>query len=104
MCEAIDKIEEVAKFLGIEQGIQEGIQQGIQEGIQQGIQEGIQQGIQEGIQQGLQEGIQQGIDHERHSRIEQMLKKGKTPAEIADFCDYTMNEIINVQNALLSTV
>ena len=72
MCEAIDKIEEVAKFLGIEQGIQEG--------------------------------IQQGIDHERHSRIEQMLKKGKTPAEIADFCDYTMNEIINVQNALLSTV
>jgi len=100
MCEAIDKIEEVAKFLGIEQGIQEGIQQGIQEGIQQGIQEGIQQGIQEGIQQGIQE----GIDRERHSQIEQMLKKGKTPAEIADFCNYTMDEIINVQNALLSTI
>lgn len=33
MCEAIDKIEEVAKFLGIEQGFQEGIQEGIQQGI-----------------------------------------------------------------------
>lgn len=88
MCEAINNIEQVAKFLGIEQGIQEGIQQGIQEGIQQGI----------------QKGIQQGIDRERHSQIEQMLKKGKTPEEIADFCSYTMDEIINVQNALLSTV
>lgn len=57
-----------------------------------------------GIEQGIQEGIQQGIDRERHSQIEQMLKKGKTPEEIADFCSYTMDEIINVQNALLSTV
>ena len=80
MCEAIDKIEEVAKFLGIEQGIREGIEQGIKEGIEQ------------------------GIDRERHSQIEQMLKKGKTPEEIADFCGYTMDEIINVQNALPSTV
>ena len=92
MCEAINNIEQVAKFLGIEQGIQQGIEQGIQQGIEQGIQQGIEQGI------------QQGIDHERHSQIEQMLKKGKTPEEIADFCSYTIDEILNVQNVLLSTV
>jgi len=83
MCEAIDKIEEVAKFLGIEQGLQQGIEQG--------------------RQQGIKEGIEQGIDHERHSQIKQMLMKGKTPEEIADFCSYSMDEILNVQNTLLST-
>ena len=41
------------------------------------------------------------IEKERFNRITGMLRKGKTPEEIVDFCDdYTLEEVLSVQAKL----
>ncbi len=47
-------------------------------------------------------GMEQGVNKEQHDRIVTMLKKGKTPGEIADFCDYPLALIKEVQESLLA--
>ena len=37
---------------------------------------------------------------ERNELIEKMLSKGKTPEEIADFCDIDLDKIKNVQKQM----
>ncbi len=53
---------------------------------------------------GMEQGMERGINKEQHDRIATMLKKGKTPGEIADFCDYPLALIKEVQKSLLVEV
>jgi hypothetical protein len=48
------------------------------------------------FREGFDEGISQGIE----SMIAQMLNRGKTPDEIADFCGYPLDQILAVQEKL----
>ena len=54
----------------------------------------------QGYDQGYAQGIEQGIDREREMRIEKMLRKNKTPEEIADFCDYSLKEVEAVREKI----
>ena len=47
-------------------------------------------------------GREEGRDAERREKIAAMLKKGKEPQAIADFCDYPINLIMEVKNGLAS--
>ena len=60
--------------------------------------------IEDGIEIGIEKGIEQGISEEQYERISGMLKRGKTPEAIAEFCDYPMELIIDVQNRMKVTV
>ena len=44
-----------------------------------------------------------GIEKEQKRQIEKLLKKGKTPEEIVDFCDYPASLVKSVQESLLVT-
>ena len=46
-------------------------------------------------------GRQQGIEEERQERISTMLRNGKTPQEIADFCGYPIELVNNIQESML---
>lgn len=48
-------------------------------------------------------GLKKGIEQERVTCIERMLKNGKTPEQIADFCGYTLEEVLAVQKAMLES-
>ena len=43
----------------------------------------------------------EGVDKEQRDRITIMLRKGKKPEAIADFCDYTIQLIQEVQKSML---
>ena len=47
------------------------------------------------------ENQEMGKEKRDREKIEQMLLKGKTPQEIAEFCDYPMNLIKEVQESML---
>ena len=51
----------------------------------------------EGIKQ---EGREEGREEEQRDQISKMLSKGKTPEQIADFCDYPINLVLEVQSNL----
>ena len=51
----------------------------------------------EGIKQ---EGREEGREEEQREQITKMLNKGKTPEQIADFCDYPMKLVLEVQSNL----
>ena len=61
--------------------------------------EGIKQ---EGREEGLKEGLKEGREEEQRDQISKMLNKGKTPEQIADFCDYPMKLVLEVQSDLKS--
>ena len=42
------------------------------------------------------------IENEKKERIEKMLRKGKSPEEIADFCDYPLEIVQEVQESMLA--
>ena len=48
------------------------------------------------------EGLEQGRIKERNERIEEMLRKGKTPQEISDFCNYPLKIVQEVQESMLA--
>ena len=52
---------------------------------------------------GREEGREQGVNQEQRDRITVMLRKGKTPEDIADFCDYPIKLIRDVQKSMLVT-
>ena len=52
----------------------------------------------EGREEGREEGIQEGIK----ISIENMLKNGKTPEEIANFCGYPLEQVKKVENEMLA--
>ncbi len=57
----------------------------------------IEQGIEQGIERGIEQGIEQGI----RKSIEKMLKKGRTAEQIAEFCGYSIDEILSVKQEIL---
>ena len=56
----------------------------------------------EGIGIGREQGIGIGRDQRDREKIEEMLRKGKTPEAIADFCDYPLTLVKEVENNMLS--
>lgn len=49
---------------------------------------------------GVELGIEQGIEQRDFDKISDMLRRGKKPEEIAEFCDYPLDQILDVQNKL----
>ena len=49
------------------------------------------------IEQGIERGIEQGI----RKSIEKMLKNGRTPEQIVEFCGYSIDEILSVKQSIL---
>ena len=47
-------------------------------------------------------GVEQGRIKERNDKIEEMLRKGKTPQEISDFCNYPLEIVQEVQESMLA--
>ena len=47
---------------------------------------------------------EEGREEERYSRIAEMLERGKTPEEIADFCGYSLEQVKVVQEKMLASV
>ena len=44
------------------------------------------------------ENQEKGAEKEQRDRIAQMLRKGKKPEDIADFCDYPLSLVLQVQS------
>ena len=55
-------------------------------------------------EEGREEGREQGREEGRQETIRIMLKKGRTPEEIADFCDFDIEEIRTVENMIKERV
>jgi len=55
------------------------------------------EGRAEGKAEGKAEGLAEGIAKERNTSILNMLKSGKTPEQISEFCGYTIDEIMAVK-------
>ena len=51
----------------------------------------------------IEEGIDIGARKEQKDRIEMMLRKGKSPEQIADFCDYPISLVREVEKSMLVT-
>ncbi|MCI9052561.1 MAG: hypothetical protein HFI05_11715 [Lachnospiraceae bacterium] len=58
--------------------------------------QGVRQGIEEGIVQGIEQGIVQGIEQGEEKLIYQMLSIGRSPEEIASFCNISIEEVLKV--------
>ncbi len=54
-----------------------------------------------GIEKGIEKGIERGRSQRDKEMIEKLLRSGKTPEEIYDFCGYPMELILEVQNEML---
>ncbi|MBE5919723.1 MAG: hypothetical protein E7272_07735 [Pseudobutyrivibrio ruminis] len=54
----------------------------------------------EGRAEGKAEGLAEGIAKERNTSILNMLKSGKTPEQISEFCGYTIDDISRVEASL----
>ena len=64
--------------------------------------EKMRDGIRELFAEEFAEEWRKGADKEQHDRIVTMLRKGKTPGEIADFCDYPLSLVTEIQESLLA--
>lgn len=51
------------------------------------------------LEQGLEQGLERGRSEERTESIKRMLNDGKTPEEIADFCHYPLEEVLEIQKS-----
>ena len=73
---------------GLEQGLQQGIKQGLEQGLEQGLAQGLEQGLAQGLEQGLAQGLEQGLEQGFRQKVKEytqkMLRRGMSPAEIAD--------------------
>ena len=61
-------------------------------------------GIEKGRKEGREEGREEGRDEERRNVIERMLRDGRAPETIADFCKYPLQLIQEVQHSMLSSL
>ena len=57
--------------------------------------------LEEGRKEGRKEGREEGRKDRDREKIEEMLRDGKTPEEIADFCKYPLSLVKSVQESLL---
>ena len=60
------------------------------------------EGFAEGLVKGRAEGLEKGREVEKIELIENMLRKGKKPLEIADFCGLELRLVEQVQELILS--
>ena len=51
----------------------------------------------------LQDAREEGINIANKSRIEDMLRRGKTAEEIVDFCGYPIDLVKEVEKGMLTT-
>ena len=50
---------------------------------------------------GFDEELARGADTEQRKRIEIMLRKGKKAVDIAEFCDYTLSLVKEIEQSML---
>ena len=62
--------------------------------------EGFEEGRAEGRAVGREEGRAEGRAEGQRSLIESMLRKGKTPDEISDFCDYPLQLVKEIEKSM----
>ncbi len=60
----------------------------------------IQEEAQIAAEKALTEGRKEGRDIRDREKIEEMLRRGKAPKEIADFCGYPMELILKVEKGI----
>ena len=58
--------------------------------------------LDKGRSEGREQGIGIGREQEQRDIIERMLRKGKSPEAIADFCDYPLALVKEVESNMLS--
>ena len=68
--------------------------------IQEIADENYEKGVEDGLKQGIEQGIEQGIADRDTQKITEMLKKGKTPEAISDFCGYPLEQVLAVKKSL----
>ena len=66
--------------------------------------EALQELMQEDIDKKVIAGREEGRAEEKREQITAMLKKGKTPEQIAEFCGYPMELISEIETSLKAAV
>ncbi len=56
--------------------------------------------IEQGIEQGIKQGIAQGYDKASDDFIVKLLRKGKTPGEVAELLDVPLKNVEEIQNRI----
>lgn len=56
------------------------------------------------IKEAVTEAVTDALTEERKVQIQKMLKRGKTPEEIIDFCEYTPEEVRDAQQTMQEAV
>jgi hypothetical protein len=87
---------------------EEGILIGRKEGISIGRKEGVSIGRKEGVSIGRKEGVsigrKEGREEQKKINIEFMLRNGKSPEEISNFCGFDLDYVKEVEASLLANV
>ena len=68
----------------------------LEQGIERGIKQGIERGIEQGIERGIEQGTERGLIMKMIAWVCKKLRKGNTPAEVADMLEEDEQEIIRI--------
>lgn len=63
---------------------------------------GLEKGRKEGRKEGRKQGRKEGRKERDREKIAEMIRDGKTPQAIADFCKYPIKLVQEVQSAVLA--
>ena len=66
---------------------------------EEGYEAGLEAGLEKGREEGLEKGLEKGREEGQSSVILSMLKIGRTPKEISDFCNIPLEQITKIQSA-----
>ena len=72
--------------------------------LQDARDEAYEEGREEGRVQGIEYGKKEGAEAERKKSIEDMLRRGKTVEEIAEFCGYSKDYVKQIEESMLVRV
>lgn len=56
-----------------------------------------------GMEKGIEQGMEKGMEKRDTQKIMEMLKDGKTPEAIVEFCKYPMEQVLKVQGEMIVT-
>lgn len=98
----IEKAKRIAREEGLTEGRAEGREEGLAEGraegreagLEEGRETGLEQGLTQGLEQGLAQGLVQGEKNILISQIRTKLDKGKTPSQISDEIELSLDETL----------
>lgn len=68
-----------------------------------GLEKGRKEGRKKGLKKGRKQGRKEGRKERDREKIAEMIRDGKTPQAIADFCKYPIKLVQEVQNAMLAS-